>query len=60
MPKEKFIHVEIMDEFWNQDRIPAYVEILKHHHISYNINQIGYETQTRSYPIMKGKQNLDI
>jgi len=56
----KFIHVNIMDEFWNQDRIPYYQKLLTDHDISYNVNKIDYSSQTRNYPIIKGKRNLAI
>jgi MoaA/NifB/PqqE/SkfB family radical SAM enzyme len=56
----KFLHVNIMNEFWNQDRISAYIEILTRHGISYNVNEVDYSLQTRMIPIMKGKLNLDI
>jgi len=56
----KFLHVNIMNEFWNQDRIVKYKAILDEHAISYNINEIDYSHQTRVYPIFKGKLNLAI
>jgi molybdenum cofactor biosynthesis enzyme MoaA len=57
---DRFLQVVIMDEFWNQDRIPHYIKILEKHGISYNVNKIDYEYQTRSFPIFKGKLNLEI
>ena len=36
--KDKFIHVNIMNEFWNQDRIPMYTKLLSEHNISHNVN----------------------
>jgi molybdenum cofactor biosynthesis enzyme MoaA len=57
---DRFIQVAIMDEFWNRDRIPKYREILDKHGISYTVNRINHEMQTRTYPIMKGKLNLEI
>jgi MoaA/NifB/PqqE/SkfB family radical SAM enzyme len=57
---DKFLHVNIMNEFWNQDRILLYQKLLNRHNISYNINEIDYSLQTRSIPIIKGKLNLDI
>lgn len=55
----QFLHVNIMNEFWNQDRIPVYVKILDEHSISYSINEIDYKLQTRTIPIFKGDLNLD-
>ena len=56
----KFIHVAIMNEHWNQDRIPAYTKLLDQHSISYSVNEIDYSFKTREYPIFKGKLNLDV
>jgi MoaA/NifB/PqqE/SkfB family radical SAM enzyme len=56
----KHLHVNIMNETWNQHRIPAYQEILEQYGISNAINSINYSKQTRSFPIMKGKANLEI
>lgn len=57
---DKFIRVEIMNEYWNQERIPKYIELLNANEISYSLNKITYKYQTRTYPIMQGKLNLDI
>ena len=57
--RDKFIHVNIMNEFWNQDRILMYERLLKQHKISYNVNKIEYSYQTRTIPIMKGNLNLE-
>jgi molybdenum cofactor biosynthesis enzyme MoaA len=57
---DKFIHVNIMNETWNQDRIPHYQKLLTDHNISHNVNEIDYGLQTRAIPIMKGKLNLAI
>lgn len=54
-----FVHVNIMNEHWNQDRIPLYTKWLDQHAISYSINTVKYALQTRSIPIMKGQLNLD-
>lgn len=56
----KFLHVNIMNEFWNQARIPLYQDLLSRHRISHSVNEIDYGLQTRSFPIMKGKQNLEL
>ena len=56
----KFLHVNIMDEFWNQDRIPHYEKILTDNNISYSLNEINYSQKTRVIPIFKGKLNLAI
>ena len=58
--QNKFLHVNIMDEFWNKNRLPVYVDILSNNSISYSINQIDYGLQTRTIPIFKGQQNLNV
>lgn len=58
--RDRFVHVNIMDEYWNRDRIEIYVDLLNKHSISYSVNTIDYRHQTRSYPIMKGNLNFDI
>lgn len=60
LSNDKFIHVNIMNEFWNQDRIVLYRKILTENNISYSVNEINYDLQTRSYPIIKGNLNLEI
>ena len=60
VPKTKFIHVSIMDEYWNQDRIKHYARILSDNNISHSINAIDYSMQNRKDVIFKGKLNLEI
>jgi len=55
----KSVHVNIMDEFWNQDRILLYKKYLDQHNISYSVNKLFYARQTRDYPIKQGVLNLD-
>jgi len=57
---EKSFHVNIMNEYWNQDRIELYKKWLMDHDISYSVNVINYHSKTREYPIMKGKSNLAV
>lgn len=60
IPVDKFIQVAIMDEFWNRDRIPYYIQLLEENNVSYTVNQINHTFQTRKIPIMKGKLNFEI
>jgi MoaA/NifB/PqqE/SkfB family radical SAM enzyme len=60
LPPGKHLHVNIMDESWNQDRIKLYQKILDQHGVSNIVNSIDYSMQTRPIPIMKGKINLEI
>lgn len=55
---EKSFHVNIMDEFWNQDRIPIYEDYLKKYDISYSVNSINYTHKTRNKPILQGNNDL--
>lgn len=57
---KKSIHVNIMNEYWNQDRIPLYQQWLEQQGISYSINTIDYKFQTRNMFLNKGKKNLAI
>jgi MoaA/NifB/PqqE/SkfB family radical SAM enzyme len=60
LPKDKFLQVVIMDEYWNQARIPVYTKLLKENNISYTVNEIDYKHKTREHPIFLGKLNLEI
>lgn len=55
----KFLHVNVMNEFWNADRIKMYEEFLTSNQISYTVNEINYAYQTRTIPIFKGKLNIE-
>jgi molybdenum cofactor biosynthesis enzyme MoaA len=57
---DKFLHVNIMNEFWNQEKIPRYAELLQHHQISHSINEVDYRLQTRTIPIFKKDTLNDI
>ena len=57
---QKSVHVNIMNEHWNQDRIELYKEWLDQRNISYTVNQINYTRGTRTYILKQGKQNLAI
>jgi len=56
---EKSLHVNIMDEYWNQGRIELYKIWLDDRNISYSINSINYDRQTRTHVLDQGKQNLE-
>lgn len=56
---EKSLHVNIMDEYWNQDRIKLYENFCKDHVISYSINRIDYRSQTRTEVLKKGQYNIE-
>jgi organic radical activating enzyme len=55
---EKSVHVNIMNEFWNENKIELYKNFLEAHQISYSINKIDYSLQTRDFPIMQGVYNF--
>ena len=56
---ERSVHVNIMNEFWNQERIDLYTKRLLAMNISHSINEIDYSKQTRSEPTMSGIYNLE-
>jgi MoaA/NifB/PqqE/SkfB family radical SAM enzyme len=57
---KKSVHVNIMDEHWNQERIKIYKKLLEAHRISYTVNSIDYAKSTRTFTLNQGKQNLAI
>jgi MoaA/NifB/PqqE/SkfB family radical SAM enzyme len=60
LPADKFMHVNIMNEFWNQDRIKLYKQKLDQHGISYSVNQIDYTMQIRPEPVIHGRLDLEV
>ena len=55
---QKSVHVNIMDEAWNQHRIPVYQAWLEQRGISHSVNTIDYTNQIRSMPVQQGVENL--
>lgn len=60
LKSDKFLHVNIMNEFWNAERIKQYEKILITNDVSYSVNEIDYSLKTRDNYIMKGNLNLEI
>jgi molybdenum cofactor biosynthesis enzyme MoaA len=59
MPRpNKSVHVNIMDESWNQHRIPMYQAWLDQRGISHSVNVIDYANQIRNTPVQQGVANL--
>jgi MoaA/NifB/PqqE/SkfB family radical SAM enzyme len=56
---EKSVHVNIMNEYWNQHRIVLYKQWLDKNNISYSVNEIDYSRQVRELVFQKGKQNIE-
>jgi molybdenum cofactor biosynthesis enzyme MoaA len=56
---EKSLHVNIMNEYWNQDRIKLYKTWLDDRGISYSVNAINHDRQIRTHVLDQGKQNLE-
>lgn len=56
-PAQSF-HLNIMDEYWNQDRIPLYVDFCEKHQVSYSINKIDFSRKTRDF--IKNEGRLDL
>ena len=55
----KSFHLNIMNEFWNQDRIELYKSWCQSHNVGYSINTIDYGSQTRATPTLQGIYNLE-
>lgn len=53
------LHVNIMNEFWNVDRIEMYKKLLSDIGVSYSISNVNYDLKTRDYPVFKGRLNLE-
>ena len=56
---EKSLHVNIMDEHWNQDRIMLYKQFCENHAISYSVNSIDYSLQWRPEILRQGQYNIE-
>ena len=56
---QKSFHVNIMNEWWNADRIKLYESYLKTHQISYSLNEINYSRTNNKTPSLKGVYDLD-
>lgn len=56
----KSLHVNIMDEPWNRDRIGLYQSWLIDRGISHSVNAINLSLRTRIEIRSQGKQNLEI
>lgn len=56
---EKSVHVNIMNEHWNQHRIQLYKKWLDDRNISNSINEINYQKRIRDVVFFKGKQNIE-
>jgi hypothetical protein len=57
---QKSVHVNIMNEHWNQDRIELYKKWLDQRNISYTVDQINYTKATRTYVLEQGVKNLAV
>jgi MoaA/NifB/PqqE/SkfB family radical SAM enzyme len=56
---KKSLHVNVMNEYWNQHRILLYKAWLTDNNISYSINDIDYSMQVRTVVFQKGTQNFE-
>jgi MoaA/NifB/PqqE/SkfB family radical SAM enzyme len=57
-PKKSF-HVNVMDEWWNQDRIELYKQWLIKNNISHSINLISFNNQHNVVLSTKGVKNIE-
>jgi MoaA/NifB/PqqE/SkfB family radical SAM enzyme len=55
----KSLHVNVMNEYWNQDRIALYKELLDKNNVSYSVNEIDYNLKNRDFIKTESKLNLD-
>jgi len=55
----KSFHVNVMNEYWNQDRISLYKEFLDLQNISYSINEINYDVKVRDNIVSHGVKNFE-
>ena len=55
----KDLHVNVMNEPWNRDRISLYENYLGKHKIRYTINEIQQDVRTRDEIKNEGKANID-
>ena len=53
------LHVNIMNEYWNEDRIKHYESWLQQNQISYSVNNIDWSLQSKPVPVMQGVYNLE-
>jgi MoaA/NifB/PqqE/SkfB family radical SAM enzyme len=56
---KKSLHVNIMDEPWNQSRIELYQQLLTKHNVSHSINTIEMDHKIRDLPMMQGVYNIE-
>lgn len=56
---EKSFHINIMNEYWNADRIPKYTQWLDANSISYSVNLVSYDQKTRDYVVFNGNKNFE-
>lgn len=57
---KKSLHVNIMDEWWNKDRIELYKQWLDENKISYSINRINYSYSPKTIPNILGVKNIEL
>lgn len=60
LPANKFLHINVMNEPWNQERIKYYEQILKDHDIYYSVNYIHFDRTKPLIPMFEGKLNFDL
>ena len=56
---EKSFHVNVMDEWWNRDRIELYKQWLIKNNISHSINLIRFDNQHNVILSTKGVKNIE-
>jgi len=56
---EKSLHVNVMDEWWNRDRIELYKQWLTENNISHSVNLINFNNQHNVILSTKGVKNIE-
>jgi MoaA/NifB/PqqE/SkfB family radical SAM enzyme len=56
---KKSLHVNIMDEWWNQDRIELYKKWLTEHNISHSVNVVHFNNRHNVILSNKGVKNIE-
>ena len=60
LPADKFLHINIMNEPWNQERIKYYEQVLTEYDIYHSVNSVCVDPDNPLLPVLKGNFNFDI
>ena len=60
LPADKFLHINVMNESWNQERIKYYEKILTEYDIYHSVNSVHVDPTKTVIPIFRGNFNFDL